>query len=499
MPAVFASILKHGFRALGYAILGALLVLLALLLRYLFAGPPLPAWNDQALAEEFTAARAGEVRTLDDYRALEARLFAERDAMVRAALEPADRRPFNRFNPGSLSDPARWDRDWNRTFELKPAAPIGGALLMHGLTDSPYAMRAMAELLYSRGYDVVALRLPGHGVAPVGLRDYRVEDFKAAVRLAARDLAGRLAPGQPLYLGGYSTGAALSIEYSLQVLEGADLPRPAGLILMSPAVGVSPLAIVGRMRTGLSHLPGLGKLAWQELVPEYDPFKFNSFPWNAVGEMDRLTRDLQSRIATLSRQGRLKGFPRTLAFLSTVDSTIRADAVSDLLLDRLAPEGHELVLFDLNRRATGALALKEDPGPLTARLLARQDLPYTLTLVRNIDANTRAVEAVRHAPGAAAPEHVPLDLEWPPMFFSLSHVAIPFAPDDPLYGYAAVDADHIQLGRFEARGETGVLAIPPALLLRLRSNPFFPYMAARVADFVQTGPAADAPAPPPAP
>lgn len=496
---MITSILRHGFRAIGYFLLGALLVLLALLLRYLFAGPPLPAWNDHALTEEFTAVRADEVRTLDDYRALETRLFAERDAMVRAALEPADRRPFNRFNPGSMSDPARWDRDWNRTFELTPAAPIGGALLMHGLTDSPYAMRAMAQLLYSRGYHVVGLRLPGHGAAPVGLRDYRIEDFEAAAQLAARDLAGKLAPGQPLYLVGYSTGAALAIEYSLHVLEGANLPRPSGLVLMSPAVGISRFAIVGRMRTGLSHLPGLGKLAWMEVVPEYDPFKFNSFPWNAVGEMDRLTRDLQGRVATLAKAGRLKGFPRTLAFLSTVDATIRADDVTDLLLDRLSPEGHELVLFDLNRRAIGALAIKEDPGPLTARLMARQDLPYTLTLIRNVDASTRAVEALRHAPGAAAPEHVPLGLEWPPMFFSLSHVAIPFPPDDPLYGYAAAPSDLIQLGRFEARGETGVLAIPPSMLMRLRSNPFFPYMASRVEEFVSAAstPATAAPAPAP--
>ena len=65
--------------------------------------------------------------------------------------------------------------------------------------------------------------------------------------------------------------------------------------------------------------------------------------------------------------------------------------------------------------------------------------------------------------------------------FSLSHVALPFAPDDPLYGYAAAqDRTHVQLGRLEVHGENGVLAIPTWMLTRLRSNPFYSYLTQRV-------------------
>jgi alpha-beta hydrolase superfamily lysophospholipase len=42
-------------------------------------------------------------------------------------------------------------------------------LLLHGLTDSPYSMRALAELFAARGWYVVGLRLPGHGTAPAAL------------------------------------------------------------------------------------------------------------------------------------------------------------------------------------------------------------------------------------------------------------------------------------------------------------------------------------------
>ena len=96
------------------------------------------------------------------------------------------------------------------------------------------------------------------------------------------------------------------------------------------------------------------------------------------------------------------------------------------------------------------------------------------------------------AESTAVTEH-PLELAWPRTVFSLSHVALPFPPDDPLYGYAAApDAQHIQLGRLEIRGENGVLNVPGWLLTRQRSNPFHAYMAERIAQFVHVPSAAAA-------
>ena len=72
----------------------------------------------------------------------------------------------SRFNPQGtlnvLADGARY----NRSYRLTPTPPRGAALLMHGLTDSPYSMKALAESLYARGFDVTVLRLPGHGTLP---------------------------------------------------------------------------------------------------------------------------------------------------------------------------------------------------------------------------------------------------------------------------------------------------------------------------------------------
>lgn len=178
-----------------------------------------------------------------------------------------------------------------------------------------------------------------------------------------------------------------------------------------------------------------------------------------------------------------------LAFVSTVDATVRAGAAVDTLLAHLAPQGHELVLFDVNRVAEAQSLVVAGSGALTHRLLEMADRPFALTIIANAGPHSLAVQERRAAAGAGRLSSRPLDLAWPRAIFSLSHVALPFPPDDLLYGYAAAqDEAHVQLGRLEVRGENGVLAVPTWMLTRLRSNPFYPYLAVRARDFVLSGP-----------
>jgi len=75
-----------------------------------------------------------------------------------------------------------------------------------------------------------------------------------------------------------------------------------------------------------------------------------------------------------------------------------------------------------------------------------------------------------------------LPLAWPAGVISLGHVAIPFPPDDPVYGLAPRSEDGLvfPLGSFPARGEAGALVVPLATFARLRSNPFFDVIRAKV-------------------
>jgi alpha-beta hydrolase superfamily lysophospholipase len=486
---IVRAVLRWLGRTVGSLLTALLLVGLGFYLHFLWAGPELKPWQ---LGEEFTAAdyTAGRIRTLAQYRARERLLLDQVRADIAGHLGEADRTPYNRFNPGSLSDPNVWAFNWNRTFILQPAGdPVGGVLLLHGLTDSPYSLRSFGRALAARGYRVVGLRLPGHGTAPSGLLRFTAEDLEAATQLAMRDLRASLGASKPIHMIGYSNGAALAVSYALDARTDASLPRPAGLVLISPAIGITKLAAIGRIRTGLSDLQGFGRAAWQLIALEVDPYKYQSFSFNAAGETQRFTSHLARRIAASASQGPLRGMPPILAFVSTVDSTVQATAVTDSLLGRLAPEGHELVLFDVNRLAVVQPMLVADPGPLTRRLLAQTHRPYALTLITNASTQTLQVMEQR-SPALGGPTTArPLSLAWPRNVFSLSHVALPFPPDDPLYGYAAPETDrHIQLGRLEIRGENGVLNVPNWMLTRQRSNPFHSYVVERVASFMAATP-----------
>lgn len=478
---MFKALFRFLRSALGSVLLGLVLILAGGYVFFLTRGPEPKVWHTAHLEQEFTAARAGEVTSIAAYRRLEDRLYVELKSRVLDRVQPDERNPFNRYASGSRSDPAVWPSNWNRTFEITPEHPTGAALLLHGLTDSPYSMRSIGEHLASRGLKVVGLRLPGHGTAPSGLLSFEVEDMEAAVRMAVRDLRRQMGPDRPVYIVGYSNGAALAVDYTVSAVQDPSLPRPAGLVLLSPAIGISPFAVVARLRTGLSSVPGLGRAAWQVIETEFDPYKYSSFSFHAAGETQRLTSGLAKRVERLAAGGKIKGFPPVLAFLSTVDATIVAPAVVDALFAHLAPESHELVLFDVNRYSEIQALLVADPGPLTQKLLAMPDRSFGLTVITNADPGTLQVKELRAEPGSQTQSSRLLDWAWPVQVFSLSHVALPFPPDDSLYGYDAEGrTNHVQLGRVQVHGENGVLSVPDWVLTRQRSNPFHGYMIERI-------------------
>ena len=74
---------------------------------------------------------------------------------------------------------------------------------------------------------------------------------------------------------------------------------------------------------------------------------------------------------------------------------------------------------------------------------------------------------------------------WPRGVISLSHVALPIPPDDPLYGRRrSGNEDGLQLGQIAVQGELGVLRVPSDWLLRLRHNPFYDFLAGRTLEWV---------------
>jgi alpha-beta hydrolase superfamily lysophospholipase len=273
---------------------------------------------------EYTATSG--VETFADYLALEDRLFDQLDERVYAKIPPDQRRPINRYARDSLSDPARWSPNWNRSFELPAETPKAGVLLLHGMSDSPYSLCHLGQRLNAAGARVLGLRIPGHGTAPSGLVEVTWQDMAAAVRLAMAHLARQVGQ-RPLFVVGYSNGAALAVHYTLATLRDETLPKVERLVLFSPEIGVTPAAALAIWQSRLGHLMGIEKLAWNAILPEYDPFKYGSFAVNAGDVVYRITSQIQTQLDNLGRTEKLERFPPLLAFSSVVDATVSTRAL----------------------------------------------------------------------------------------------------------------------------------------------------------------------------
>lgn len=469
------------------------LLLLALVggaLLYLLAGESdndLELWHSEHLEEEFSAGKLNEISSFADYLRLEERLFSEMGQRVTSKIGTGPEFELVRYSAGSVADPQQFSPNWNRSIELPVKRPDGAVLLLHGMSDSPYSLRELALSLHQRNYWVLSLRLPGHGTIPSALKHVRWEDMDAAIKLAASHLLTKTGE-LPLHLVGYSTGAALAMSYTIDKMSGEDEALPASLTLISPAIGIHPVARLAGIKDWLSHLPGLGELAWLSIEPEFDPYKYNSFATNAGTQVSRLTRSISQRVGKLAKNGGVERFPPVIVFKSTVDATVSNKAIVENLLRPLGDHGHELMIFDINRYAAKSPMIASKWADRSAKLIEDTTLPTTVSLLTNRSPETREVH-LQKSPSLTGDitDTTPLNAAWPAGVFSLSHVALPFSPDDPLYGrHPPDDERRLFLGQMTVKGERGLLKIPADFFIRLRHNPFYSLLETRAVDWIIT-------------
>ena len=474
------AMLKTGLRRAGLVLVAASLTFFGVRIHESLGKPELSPWHtvvpSELSVDELDAA------SWQDYLLAEQALFASLDEKVYQRLDEQARVPGNRYFQGSPLNAAHFDWDWNRSYVLEPQGePRGAAVMLHGLTDSPYSLRHIARLYRDAGFIVVGLRLPGHGTTPGALTDVTWQQWLAATRLAVRE-ARRLVPeDESLHLVGYSAGGGLALKYALDGLTDETLPRADHLTLISPMIGVAGYARFAGLAGLPAVFPAFAKAAWLDVLPEYNPFKYNSFALNAARQSYLFTSALQEQVAVRAERGDLQRLPPLLTFQSLVDYTVSTPAVVDALYNRLPANGSELVLFDLNRSTDfGPLLGTQTKSP--AALLPPAPRNYRSVVVGNAAADSlNAVARITDAQSTEARVEA-LQQAYPQDVFSLSHVALPFPLDDSLYGLQPSEREDfgVHLGALSVRGERGVLLVNMEALQRVTSNPFYPYLEQRL-------------------
>ncbi len=222
----------------------------------------------------------------------------------------------------------------NAPFERRAADGVpyrGRFLLFHGLSDSPFIWRDLAEGLSRMGFDVRAVLLPGHGVRPGAMLEVGYEDWLAAARghLDAWD-DGTV----PIHLGGFSLGGVIATVLALED------PSVSGLLLFAPAWRSEEDGILW-----WSSVLGVAR-DWAFTGPVVNPVRYGSIAVNAGVQYYDLTADL------LDLWGdRTLDIPAVVV-VTTEDSVVDTDYVRAVFRERLTAPDNRIVIYS----ASGAEA-----------------------------------------------------------------------------------------------------------------------------------------------
>ncbi|MBV8803175.1 MAG: alpha/beta fold hydrolase [Gammaproteobacteria bacterium] len=309
-----------------------------------------------------------------------------------------------------------------------------GAILIHGLLDSPFIMRDIGNELHKEGMLVKAVLLPGHGTIPGALLHVNYLEWSETVRYAVETLAEEV---EHIFLVGYSTGGTLALYQAIK-----HLTPISGIITFAPALKINcPLDFFARYPASLgAQWP---RLAWfhRDKHETLDYAKYRSTPFNAAYQVYRL--------AKVIKQSEQPNCP-LFFILSANDITV----LSHVSMDYFSKNSHSK-----NRMI---IYTKKQMNPRNDHRIIIRSSVY--------------------------PEMHILDF---------SHISLPVRPDNSHYGIHGdyCEASHIEEYKNNFYGESYISLmnfynflnkwkLTPYRYSRLSFNPDFAFMSEQIKDFI---------------
>lgn len=165
-------------------------------------------------------------------------------------------------------------------------------VLVHGLTDSPYFMGAIARYFFAAlGYDVYMPLLHCHGLLePNNMRGVSADEWKSNVAHAVETAAGR---SKRVSIGGLSTGGTLSFYTAV-----TNTRVSGALYLFSAALDVT-FDKVDTLKTWLLQMPPLLRALLESKTPLVgrNPFRYDRMDFDGAAELVKLIDETDALVA----------------------------------------------------------------------------------------------------------------------------------------------------------------------------------------------------------
>jgi pimeloyl-ACP methyl ester carboxylesterase len=198
-------------------------------------------------------------------------------------------------------------------------------VLFHGLSDSPFYFRSIAQSIYQQGNNVVVALMPGHGKkqADEDMQDPRLADRWREHVSEMVGFSGGL--GEQVYVGGFSTGGVLATEYILQ-----NPKVVTGLMLFSGALALDSSVESMAKIWGIQWLAKVLDGEYETLGP--NPYKYPSVARFSAFELTEVIFSVRELIA----QGAPLNLP-IFAAHSMADITTPIIGVKNLMVVNKGP------------------------------------------------------------------------------------------------------------------------------------------------------------------
>ncbi|MDE1976290.1 MAG: alpha/beta fold hydrolase [Elusimicrobia bacterium] len=237
-------------------------------------------------------------------------------------------------------------------------------LMVHGLTDSPHSMRALARLFHGQGYNVLAVLLPGHGTRPQDLLRVTLKEWRDETDFG---LAAAAALGQKVSLAGFSTGGALVLDALRRSCAGPS-PRDFGdVFLFTPA-----LKLVSRL-IPWACLPGVAPIMtavrpWA-MDTRGDANHYEKMALNAVCQLHRLILDNNAARPELLSAVAARGLG-FFALATAVDAAVDSGATADFMASLPPQSRRAFILYPESENIAHERVTRPETNPRYAELEA---------------------------------------------------------------------------------------------------------------------------------